>query len=148
MGRPSPHAAPTRGMCPIPAPPPPPTPHREHGNSTHPLWAVQMALNMESSNRSVAQCLTDRKCQPLGGGTAWATLRPLEGPGHRPIVAAMCSTSSSGMFHEAVPAADAVVSHVVAMLLAFDALSQRVAPPDLPDPCPHRRPGCVSSCDG
>lgn len=48
------------------------------------------------------------------------------GPGtdriQRGIVAAMCSVSSSGLFHEAVPAADAVVSHAVAMLAAFDAL--------------------------
>eukprot|EP00667_Euglena_gracilis_P004752 EG_transcript_4782 len=94
-----------------------------------PRWVAQTLLHMNAAGRTAEQCLADRRCQPLGGGTAWATLRPVANDRiQRGIVAAMCSVSSSGLFHEAVPAADAVVSHAVAMLAAFDALLQ--APTD------------------
>jgi hypothetical protein len=96
--------------------------------------AVQYVGQMASAASINSSCLADTTCQPIGGlnmiGTTASSAWSLTGNSNDSFVkttpagsvAIVVSSSSVGLFHDAIPAADAAASGIVAALLAVDAL--------------------------
>lgn len=97
--------------------------------------AIQYIGEMSSASSVNSSCLADATCQPIGGlnmigttaSSGWSltshnsndSFLKTTPPGS---VAIVVSSSSVGVFHDAIPAADSSASGIVAALLAVDAL--------------------------
>jgi hypothetical protein len=96
--------------------------------------AVQYVGQMASAASINSSCLADATCQPIGGlnmigttaSSAWSLTENSNDSFVKTTpdgsVAIVVSSSSVGLFHDAIPAADAAASGIVAALLAVDAL--------------------------
>eukprot|EP00760_Papus_ankaliazontas_P004768 PhM_4_TR1206/c0_g1_i1/m.20727/K06171/NCSTN; nicastrin len=97
----------------------------------YPLFMLQQNYDMASAGMTAKECLSSKKCLPVGGFSPWASTHPLSGATpSTEYIALITSTSSTTLFHDDVPAALSNVAPMAALAAVAEAIA---AMPDMKD---------------